>query len=527
MTTTKNFKDIINLPEWRPLAPINMASTANLGILSHWCSDLRNNEDRHPVIFYHYNVNNLYGYNVKSDGLITYSTAITVAPATGGALIFAPSQGPNGVIAAGATTTSVVISTALPAAVGINQLANRGDGRGYKIRIIGYGSGKIEERLIVGNTSGTTPTIYLDSALSYTPAANDGYEILSGRLFMLMGNSAGNFKYWDVATSSLSGNLSVTNLASFSTNGSGVVLDELHTPYTREPGEGYLGAGTYNGGLLKCLTATASGAASLTGETATGDYAVLQNEYRNFQIRIVEDTGTPTAVGQRRKITSHTAGANPVYTVAAWSVQPSATAKYVIEQDRDKLIYFGSNNANVYTYNIAANAWDTTTFTARGGAVSTPCTSCHAFGIVDAAKNVNPGMIYSWRGSAGELDVLDITAGTNGAWSNAIVYGGQPMGTQTYRPGECYCPATEEGRYWYINNISLGTNIILRLDLKNRILETWTSQPYNPSSAVANNFGNRMASTVYVDGSTKISFIQIMPFCVAGPLLLWQCMITR
>jgi alpha-L-fucosidase 2 len=52
--------------------------------------------------------------------------------------IFVPSAGPSGALAAWATTTQGALSTALPAAVGINQLANRGDGgtgwsKGWKI----------------------------------------------------------------------------------------------------------------------------------------------------------------------------------------------------------------------------------------------------------------------------------------------------------------------------------------------------------------------------------------------------------
>ena len=127
----------------------------------------------------------------------------------GAGAVMMPAQGPRGVLAAGATTTSVVLSTALPAAVAPNQLANKGNSNGFKIRIIGNsagGSGKIEERYIIGNTGGTTPTLYLDSPLSFTPAAGDAYEIRSGRLYMLSAGTlaAGCWKYYDIATNSFS-----------------------------------------------------------------------------------------------------------------------------------------------------------------------------------------------------------------------------------------------------------------------------------------------------------------------------------
>lgn len=144
-----------------------------------------------------------------------------------------------------------------------------------------------------------------------------------------------------------------------------VPLDEQHVPHTRFPGEGFLvGAATYDtaGSYTKgCLTATATAAGTITGQASSGDAAVLANQFRNFQIRIVEDTSTPTAVGQRRRITSHTAGASPVYTLASnWSVTPSSDCKYVVENDSDKIIFL-TNSTTVYNYNIAANTWDTTT----------------------------------------------------------------------------------------------------------------------------------------------------------------------
>ena len=71
------------------------------------------------------------------------------------------------------------------------------------------------------------------------------------------------------------------------------------------------GSFTYDTGL-SALAATASGASTLTGQATGGDAVVAVNEYRNFQIRIVQDLVTPAAVGQRRIIASHTVGASPV-----------------------------------------------------------------------------------------------------------------------------------------------------------------------------------------------------------------------
>ena len=115
------------------------------------------------------------------------SPALAGTFGAGSTSAFVPSLGLVGTIAAGATTTSVVISTAFPTAVGVNMLANRGGSgdKGFKLRITDATAGKVEERWIVGNTAGTAPTITVETAFSFTPATGARYEILAGRLFLL------------------------------------------------------------------------------------------------------------------------------------------------------------------------------------------------------------------------------------------------------------------------------------------------------------------------------------------------------
>lgn len=507
MTTILNFKPIADLPKWRPLAPALTASTTGSSLIS----DLRNNEDRHPFIFYIQAFNQFHAYDVKKDTWIAYSSpALVSAPSRG---VFMPAQGPRGVLAAGNTTTTVVISTVLPAIVGPNQLANRGDGRGFKIRIIGNAgagsSGKTEERIIIANTGPTTaPTITLDSALSFIPAVGDAYEILSGRVFLLGStNTAGAWKYYDIATNSYSGNLATANLpASFSETDL-VGLDEAYVPYDRSPGDGIFGR----------LTATSSAPATLTGQAVGGDAGVAANEHANFQIRIVEDTGTPLAVGQRRNITSHTIGPSPTYTVPAWTTKPSATAKYVIEDNGDRILAFIVGQSNTFTYSISGNAWSTATFAARGFAPSTGVTSAQAFSIEpDAAKNARHSFIYSFRsGVATTLDVFDIAANS---WSTSIVYGNSGMlfngGTSGIQD-----PATNQGRYLYLNLNALLR--FFRFDMLNRELEPLTLLRYiSPLSIIS---GLKMGYTVFVDGNTKMTTMVLLR---SGDVNMFQLPIT-
>jgi hypothetical protein len=433
--------------------------------------------------------------------------------AAGCGSVFVASAGPNGTLAGGDSTTSVVLSTALPAAVGINQLANRGGlGTGFKIRITGNsagGSGKTEEAYIIGNTAGTTPTITLATALSFTPQAGDRYEFLSGRVF-IFATGATVFKYYDIATNSMSGSLNVTNLTTPATDISLLALDELYTPIGQLPGMGFFGN----------LTATATSSTTLTGTAAGTDASLQANEYANFQIRVVMDTATPTSVGQRRKITSHTAANPTVYTLStAWTVTPSATATYVIEGIGD-IICFTAASTTSFTYAAggwrADGPWSTATTNGGSAALQIPSrpantaagiSSCWPFGLaaLDAAKNMRYSNVYLLRGGGvNTIDALDIaalswSAGTGGS---DIAYGNK--GTVTFTTGTCgtYDPATNNGQYWYINQN--GGQRFLRFDVLTRTLVPWSFYRQTQAGAIV---GERMAVNWAVDGSAVGTYV--------------------
>ena len=283
MTTTLNFKDKIDLPEWRPLSSAILATAAG-HCLAH---DLRNTiKEQNPHIWCLQALTYINRYLSKNDAWIegTAFTTMGGAIGLGTMLMFCPSHGPSGTINGTPTTTSFTLA-ALPnsASVLANQLADAGGGVGFKIRVIGNGaggSGKVEERFIVGNSAGTTPIVTLDTALTFTPQTTDSYEILSGRLYIITTGTtaAGYLKAFDVATMSISGNLTITNLAAtIGTDSAAVMLDEQYVPYNRRSGEGFLGIDTTDAshpdGALKCLTATGSAAETLTGQATGGDAA--------------------------------------------------------------------------------------------------------------------------------------------------------------------------------------------------------------------------------------------------------------
>ena len=510
------FKKVIDQLVWRQTAPAPNVHAAAVCL----ASDLRSDLSRNPFVYQLASGTVLNRYNI-----VTKGWSFVLNPGLGGtfgagaAMAFAPSFGLVGTIAAGATTTSVVLSTALPTAVGLNMLANRGGSGeyGFKLRIIDTVAGKTAERYIVANTAGTTPTINVLSSFGFTPSAGARYEIVAGRVMMLSAGAlaATSWRSFEVASNTLA-SMTQTNLpATIGTDSSLMVLDEQYTPYDCSPGDGMVkGAYNYDTGVVAryALTATATGASSLTGQATLGDAVVKVNEYRNFQIRIVEDTVNTTAVGQRRIIASHTAGASPVYTLGtAWAVTPSANAKYVIELPNLALLR-SSATTTVYAYNytdatvnngtnsIAANAWSTTYFGAAPAANAAGGMWAPSFGIQpDPARNARHSFCYFFRGASATLDVLDIAGSITGTWTGAIVYDGSPGAFPTTGSCGCYAPFDNEGRMFYMNlYVASAVNQIYRFDVQNRVLSPYTSTDFIQAGVAA--VGNRMAVYCAIDG---------------------------
>jgi hypothetical protein len=412
-----------------------------------------------------------------------------------------------------------VLSTALPTAVGLNMLANRGGSGeyGFKLRIIDTTAGKTAERYITGNTAGTTPAITVLSSFGFTPASGARYEIVAGRVFMLgAGTTASNiWRSFEVASNTLSTGLTTTNLpATIGTDTSIMVLDEQYTPYDNSPGDGMIKGGyNYDTGVVQryALTATGAAAGTLTGQATLGDAVVAANEYRNFQIRIVEDTVNTTAVGQRRIIASHTAGPSPVYTLGTnWTVTPSANAKYVIELPNLMLLR-SSATTTVYTYNytdatinngtnsITSGSWSTTYFGVAPANNASGGMWAPSWGIQpDVNRYARQSFCYFFRGGAATLDVLDIAGGTTGSWGTAIVYDGSVALTV----GTCgtYAPFENEGRMFYMNIYTASAiNQIYRFDVQNRVLSPFTPTDFLQSGTAT--LGQRIACYAALDGN--------------------------
>jgi hypothetical protein len=514
------FKKVIDRMMWVQVPPAPNAHAAATAMVA----DMRNDVSRNPFVYNLISTTVLNRFNVVTKAWQLAGSSGAAATAAGSTMVFVPSFAAVGTIAAGATTTTFTLSTALPAAVGVNMLANRGGSGdyGFKIRIIDTTAGKTEERYIIGNSGGTTPLIRVDAAFTFTPATGARYELLSGRVIMLSSGAlaAASWRSFEVATNFFA-NLSTTNLpATVATDSAALVMDEQYVPYDMNPGEGMIeGTFLYDSNLVDrhALAATATASGTLTGQSANGDSSIVANEYRNFQIRIVYDAVTPTSVGQRRIIASHTAGPSPVYTLgAAWSVTPSSSAKYVIEQP-NQIVLRSSGVTTTYTYNytdasmtngtgtIAANAWNSTYYGVGPAVNAVGNLWCPSFGIQpDLGRNARHSFNFFFRGGSATLDLLDIAGAAAGTWTGAVVYDGSlTVGAGTTG---CYSPFGSEGRMSYINAyVASAINQIYRFDAKNRVVSPYTPTDFIQSGAAA--IGGRMAAYCALDGTDKYDVV--------------------
>jgi len=517
------FKNVIDRMVWVQTAPTPNAHSAGTSM----CHDMRNDISRNPFIYNLVSTTILNRFNIVTKAWQLAVNPGVSAVAASSNSCYVPSFSVVGTIAAGATTSRFTLSTALPASIGVNMLANRGGSgeNGYVIRITDTTVGKTEERFIVSNTLGTTPVISVDVPFTFTPATGARYEILSGRVIMLGSGTiaAASWRSFEIAINYVS-NLSNTNLPTIATESALLVLDEQYVPFNHIPGEGMVkGSFVYDTNITarRSLTATASAAGTLTGQASNGDSLVVANEYRNFQIRIVQDTATPGAVGQRRIIASHTAGPNPVYTLGTdWSVTPSTSAKYVIELP-NLIILRTAANTTTYTYNytdstinngtnsITANAWSTTYFGVGPAANGLGNLWCPSFGIQpDVDKNARHSFNYFFRGgNSTSLDLLDISGAITGSWTGNITYDGSSNAFLTGTNG-AYAPYGQEGRFSYINIYANGAiNQIYRFDSKNRVLSPYVVTDFIQAGTAAAAAGGRMASYAAIDGTDKYDVI--------------------
>jgi hypothetical protein len=544
MAILAKMKNGIDMPRWLQMenAPaINAAGTL-------FAADKRNSIWCDNGIYWTQSTANLYRFSGYYNGwqLINSALGLTALAAEGDCY-FTPSFGIYGALAAGCTTLKLVSSTALTAgsatpALGLNQLVKTDMQSSYMIRVISTATGKIEHRTITGNTASATPTYYLDEPLTFSPTAGDTYEILSGLLWnvTITTTAAGQTRYYGVANNVV-GNAGATGITT-ATASSGVALDEAYVPFDMQTGEGLIkGTATYDTTYtlfptgLRCLQASAAAAGTLTGTASGGDYEIPANSYRNFQIRIVQDTVNPTAVGQRRIIASHTGGltTTPVYTLGSnWTVTPSTSAKYVIENPN--LIYFqNATQAAMLVYNfspysvnngtttITTLAWSATYANSTHSAViAAGSMAFPSYGIAmhlegDKTILAPHSYIYFFRGNSATVDRFNISGAANGLWADNITYN-NPVSMTVGSCGDIDV-TTFDGSYAYI--VSGATNIMYQFNVAAPSLVPWASLPAQSGAAAASKriaiLNYSPATPPLTDDAEKLGMIYVQSHLLA------------
>lgn len=371
-------------------------------------------------------------------------------------------NGPTGTATAGGAST-LTTNLTIPGSLA-----------GYMIRITG-GTGAGQEATIASNTYGANSVITVTAPWSVNPDATSTYMIQSGRFWVFIGNNATQgLRYYDVATNTWSGALSVTGItATFATDG------RLRTT-----------AGYY----ANLATGTATSATATTLVNSAKSWT--SSQWINSQVRITGGTGA----GQVRAITANT---GTTLTVATWTVTPDATSTYTIEGDDNALYLAGNNAVALFKYSISGNTWSTLSPGAARSAAPGAGMSLNWVRSVsdsqwtDESAIKNGRYFYSFRGAASNaLDIYDIAANT---WTSNVVYQRQQ---ETFTTGSAHELVGD-----YIYSVKDATGRMFRFDVAKQTLDPFTTLTYPQGAATV---GDKLFDASYTDGGTTIRWVYLI-----------------
>lgn len=382
MATTNGNRKILDLKKWEFCTPGPAVTGAG-----HFIASSRHFRQRQLLV---QSNTAAYLYLPEEDGFVSLPS-----PALSGTF----GAGACSVAGAWSTGTTVAASS-LTATAGTTQSITTNqtlsvDLRGYKVHILaGPNAGETKE--IASNTIGANAVITFTTASGSAFSASTVYRLCTPVWYVLGAGTfaAGSFKKYDYATNTWT-TLSNTGLpASLGTDGKLV-----STPSWM--GSDYLSFATG--------TASAGGASTITNSAKNW----TTNQWANSQVRIVSGTGA----GQVRMIASNTA--TVLTTSAAWTTQPDATSVYSIEGNDDYVYLIGGASATMYRYQISTNTWTTVApVAARGSVASSGVSFNWIWGATESdwtAENSirNGRYLYSYRGAASAgIDRYDIAANT-------------------------------------------------------------------------------------------------------------------
>jgi hypothetical protein len=243
-------------------------------------------------------------------------------------------------------------------------------------------------------------TVTVDTPFTVTPTTDSRFMIMSGVIWLLSSTSVAPFLTWqmyDVLTDvwyqkTMSNNIFAGALG---TDIAITPMDEVEDAYI------------------------ASTATSATNRRLTDTTLSLTNdEYRNYQIRLVGGTGA----GQRRRITSNI---NNTFEVdSKWTITPDATTKYEIWPNTDYIYFVGNGQALTLAYDVESDVWVTGP---SGDASMTTSTAVTKVGDIPLGLSAGAD-----NGTGSVLTVAVNAAGVNYAVNDIITVNGGGSNCRLY-----------------------------------------------------------------------------------------------
>lgn len=474
MPITNNNTPILHKKEFQLLSEIPAAASGNFTTDQQGLSD--------DALFLTSSASYLYSFS--ADTFLTVAN-IALPAAGGGGCVYRNPWSKTMTANGGSTTTITVAYSSFPiraTSVGATLEFTSGANLGIRTTV----------SAVICSSDFSTVTIIIP-AVTNAVVSGVTFRMNTGRYFCFTGGvlTASSFKSLDVATFSISGNLSITNLAATFSNDGAMTGS-------------FLWGETYANG-----TATSATATTLVNLAKTWTV----NQWTNFQVRITAGTG----IGQVRVISSNTA---TTLTVPTWTVTPDATSIYAIEGDEDKLYLLGNSATTLYRYSISADTWTVLSPTvARSANALNGCSANYIGDTGDTnysneSNNQNGRYIWSARGSSATWDRFDIAGGTSGAgtWLNGFI----PINTTQAAFGTYYCV---QGKYVYVKLVITNSVVnIVRYDMTN-----FTQVPFQNLliGAGTDTVGNRMIFK-NLNSNKTVQWIYFMP---SSRLQLWRGLI--
>ena len=176
----------------------------------------------------------------------------------------------------------------------------------------------------------------VDSAWTINPDSSSKFMIVSGGIWNItQGTTSAPFfslSYYDILADQWYGKTTISGLRT----AVNLAASDLSMERMTESGGYIVGNTSVVSATLRNIT---------TGAT------MVENDYRNFELRIVSGTG----IGQTKEISANST--NKFYFANDWDITPDATSVYQVWRDVGKIFLIGGNYSDLLQYSQSRDQW--------------------------------------------------------------------------------------------------------------------------------------------------------------------------